>query len=170
MKPYYQDKWVIREATIDDMDNLVSFFDTNLKGDWFMLKNKWLKILTGIASDGSKHTPDICAIVEDREVHILVAVAVMSRYTKKLFNLIVRGDYRNQGIGKMLMEYLHPRYVRCKTDMTAGNPIKFYEKLNYVHVGNYDLWGNKALVGKNKNIAWMEIAAKRCCQEVMELV
>ena len=86
---------------------------------------------------------------------ILIGVAVMSRKTKKLFNLIVNDKYRGLGIGKTMMGKLSPILVRCKTDMSSGNPIDFYNKLGYVHIGNYDLWGNKALTGKNKNIAWM---------------
>lgn len=144
----------IREADLKDMERLVLFFDTHLAGDWFMFKGKWLKILTGTDSRGGQHTPDVCAIAENDGGEI-VGIAIMSRYTKKLFNLIVHSSYRKQGVGKALLDYLKPRHVRCKTDMSSGNPKEYYERLGYVHVGNYDLWGNRTLIGKNKNIAWM---------------
>ena len=143
-----------RYATIVDIPQLIAFFDRNLANDWFMAKGKWQKIITGIASDGSRHTPDVCLIAQNDDE--IVGIAIMSRYTKKLFNLIIKSDYRNLGIAKEMLTILKPRFIRCKTDMTTGNPIKFYEKLGYIHIGNYDLWGNKTLIGKNKNIAWLE--------------
>lgn len=74
----------------------------------------------------------------------IVGWAVLSR-SAVLVHLLVNGNYRGRGIGKQLIELLHPIKIRSKSDQGTGNPAKFYERVGF----------KKTLtekVGKNKNI------------------
>lgn len=51
-----------------------------------------------------------------------------------MIHLLIAGNYRGQGIGKLMMHVLRPKLIRSKFDQSSGNPIGFYLKLGYTKV------------------------------------
>jgi len=64
----------------------------------------------------------------------IVGVAIHSK-KKTLYNLIVDETRRGQGIGTKLLQAVNPDYIRCKVNVSSGNPIPFYQKHGYGFVG-----------------------------------
>jgi len=125
------DKITIRDATVNDIPELMTFMDDQLKKDWFLAKGRWKRYITGVDWNRNKksHTPHLVRVAE---VDGKIAGVYIKSHTGKLFNLMVRRDMRKSGVGKALMLDAKPKVVRCKTDMHAGNPSEFYKKLGFV--------------------------------------
>lgn len=121
-----------RWAIDADIPAIVALFDSELKGDWFVPAGIVQRYVTGINPDGRTQRPAHvrCAFDGGR----LVGLGVMGR-SKQLWNLVVRKEYRGQGVGTEILHALNPRTIRCKTDMKAGNPQPWFERHGYREIG-----------------------------------
>jgi N-acetylglutamate synthase-like GNAT family acetyltransferase len=138
---------IYRRATIKDCSAIVSFVDFWLSGraraqkianagdDYFVTKAQQLNYL--------RHCYVLLAEI-DRQI---VGWAVKES-TNVLIHLLIDARYRNKGIGAEMLRRLNPDVIRSKSDQITGNPIAFYEKYDYVKVGNVK-------VGRKRNIDLM---------------
>ena len=121
-----------RWATEADIAQIVAIFDDELSGDWFVPVGIIQRYVTGINPNGRTQRPAhvLCAFDSSR----LVGLGVMGR-SKQLWNLLIRKEYRGQGVGTEILHALNPRTIRCKTDMRAGNPQPWFERHGYRIIG-----------------------------------
>jgi ribosomal protein S18 acetylase RimI-like enzyme len=101
-----------------DLTALQAFIDKYLRKDYFLPKAKLETIISRK-----------CAYIALDNDAVVGFIYVDSG--KRLFNLFVHPDYRKNGIGKALMDLTHPKSIRCKINMSSGDPTAFYRKLGY---------------------------------------
>ena len=123
--------FTFRQAVPDDVPEIIKFVDFWLTG--------------GAKARGVRGGSHDCLIPPSqhrdylRKYHVLLALdngkligwAVMSK-TKRLFHLLVAGDYRGKGIGETFLRTLNPEIVRSKTDQGTGDPTDWYIHQGYV--------------------------------------
>ena len=119
-----------RQATLDDLAGICHFTDWWLSGrgkskgvegavdDYFVSKGQHSKYV-------QKYATWLCL-----DEATIVGWAVVEP-SDVMIHLLVAGDRRGEGIGKVMMATLRPRFVRSKMDQASGNPISFYENLGY---------------------------------------
>jgi len=128
-----------RRGKTEDLENIVTFIDSYLT-DYFMSKAKVNTILTG--GDGSNRwsaVPSQVFLALDEEK--IVGLVFMSN-KNVLWNILVHPEYRGKDIGKELINMSNPQKIRCKWNMSSGDPTAFYEKLGYGKVGEPVLGGD----------------------------
>ncbi|MBN2447093.1 MAG: GNAT family N-acetyltransferase [Phycisphaerae bacterium] len=121
----------VRPATPLDAQPLSFFFDTALRDDYFLRRGQLDEMLRG------KHHTVFVAELDT----ILVGVAVQTAGTR-LVNVLVHPAYRGLGIGRELVRIGGATEVRCKLDMSAGNPRGFYAALGFKPTGQLNSKGN----------------------------
>lgn len=152
----------IRKASLDDLDLVSCFVDWWLAGrgkskgvpgatnDYFISKGQHKKYIT-------KYTTWLC--FDELE---MIGWAVVEP-SGTLINMLICGKRRGEGIGRALMDFIKPKYVRSKSDQSSGNPIVFYEKMGYQLVkkvrsqGRLDIDRIRPL--RKQNIDILELAA-----------
>ena len=120
----------IRTAKMSDLCLIKLFVDYWLSGRG--LKDNAPGACNDCFISPSQHKRYInkCITVLAYKDHTLVAWAVMMP-NGTLIHLLVNGYYRNQGIGKAVVDYLSPKVIRSKSNQSTGNPAPFYESLGY---------------------------------------
>lgn len=112
-----------RKALKTDLDKLRDFVDTYLK-DYFLPEE--------ILADKLDRDLVILALNYNEDI---IGIAIKSTLNHTLWNLLVHPEYRGRGIGKALVELTKPLKIRCKWNISTGNPTEFYEKLGYGKIG-----------------------------------
>ena len=107
-----------RRGNKEDAADLMKFIDVHLRKDYFMPKAKLQHIL------------------EEQCVYIAVHDGIIIAYAhvgknRRLFNLLVSPDYRNKGIGRELISLCNATSIRCKLNMSTGDPTEYYKKLGF---------------------------------------
>jgi len=138
----------IRRATAHDIEGIRGFLDAEYRKDWFVTERHIRRMVVG---DRNRRPLGVYLAIVDGEI---VGLAITS-LSGTLLNLLVREDMRGKGIGSKLLRRLRPRFVRCKTDASSGNPIDFYKRQGYSEYAQLDLWGNMSLEGRNRNIVML---------------
>lgn len=121
-----------RKGTPDDYEQIKTFVDTYLT-DYFMPESKIDTILTG--GDGKNrwsNKPSKVFLAFDKDN--IVGLIFMSN-VGTLWNILIHPDYRKKGVGKELIALANPKKVRCKWNMSSGDPTEFYKKLGFGSVG-----------------------------------
>ena len=138
-----------RKAVEGDINNVVSFLDLYLRKDYFVPKSKIRSLICG-RHEAAK--PDVVwlAFIEK----LIVGLCFVSR-KGTLWNILVHPDYRNNGIGTELIRLSNPKKIRCKWDMSTGNPAKFYHNLGYGNMGIAIYGGEKGIKTRKPSIQIM---------------
>jgi ribosomal protein S18 acetylase RimI-like enzyme len=126
---------VVRAARRTDFEPLVFFFDTILRKDYFMKRGQLRDML-----EGQHHRVHVAEID-----CVLVGVAIQTARTR-LVNVLIHPAYRGLGIGRELIQTIGVREVRCKLDMSTGDPQSFYQSLGFEPTGEKNDKGNIAVM------------------------
>ena len=120
-------------ATIDDYENVVKFIDKYFTGEGYGFVNRE-QIKTEILKKR------VIISLDDNGINGLRIG------WDRIWNLVVKTDCRGSGIGKELIEFHRPNYIRVKSDPVGHlnktqkenfvDPTDFYEKLGFVYVGH----------------------------------
>jgi len=105
---------------LSDFHAVRDFCDQALRRDWFVRSSQLRDMLR-------RPSTDVYAIVLDEE---FVGLCVVHHKTL-LHNLFLLPHLRGQGVGTAIMQSLKPQGVRCKSNMSSGNPMQFYRRLGY---------------------------------------
>ena len=108
---------VIRRADPRDLTAVTFFVDTCLRNDYFFRTGHLQAMLAS-----ARHRVSLI-ILDDA----LVGLAITTR-PATLVNLLIHPAYRGLGIGTTVLKHVNPSAVRCKTDMSTGDPGRFYAK------------------------------------------
>lgn len=112
-------------AEIDDEDLLCDLADAGLRADAYIPRGQMRAILKRSCSD-------VYIISYEGEV---CGFAIL--YTgRKLHNLFIVDWARRKGIGSIVLRALDPQQIRSKSDISHGNPRKFYESHGYNYRGS----------------------------------
>lgn len=130
-----QARLVVRQARLTDFEPLVFFFDTVLRKDYFMKRGQLRDML-----ESKRHRVFVAEIDL-----VLVGVAIETSGTR-LVNVLVHPGYRGLGIGSELIRQTGAREVRCKLDMSAGDPRRFYAQLGFEPTGEQNAKGTIAVM------------------------
>ena len=133
-----------------DVADIVSFIDTYYRKDYFLPERNVVRMVTGEVEKKFGKTRKPIYVWISRDPDNISGVAFVTR-SKTLIQLLIRPDYRGGGLGSYLLSIAAPNKIRCKTDVTTGNPTGFYLKNGYVGYQE-TLEGSPALCGKNNNI------------------
>lgn len=125
----------VRPAGRIDAEPLGFFFDTVLRRDYFLRRGQLADILSG-----RRHRVFVAELDG-----VLVGVAVLSAGSR-LINALVHPGYRGLGIGRALIAASGAGEVRCKHDMSTGDPSAFYTGLGFVPTGERNGKGNIELM------------------------
>jgi len=126
---------VIRPAGPTDLTPLAFFCDTALRRDYFVRRGQLAEMLSG------KHHRVLVAELDD----VLVGVVVQTAGTR-LVNVLIHPAYRGLGVGAALVRTSGATEVRCKRDMSTGDPRRFYQALGFVATGEQNDKGNIELL------------------------
>lgn len=125
----------LRPADRSDESAVAFFCDTALRRDYFLRRGQLSEMLTG-----TRHRVLLAELDG-----VLVGLAVLTRGAR-LVNALVHPAYRGLGIGRALVELAAPHEVRCKHDMSTGDPGGFYAALGYAPTGEHNPKGNIELL------------------------
>ncbi len=121
-----------RRGTSSDLNSIIEFIDKNIP-DFFMPKGRIETIVTGGSKKNRWSTKPSIVWLALKD-NCIIGVLFMSN-SGSLWNLLVHPDYRGKGVGSELMKLAKPKTVRCKWNLSTGDPTEFYEKLGYGKVG-----------------------------------
>lgn len=144
----------IRKAEEGDIDAVSRFLDDYYRHDYFVPKKNIIRMITGEVEErfGKNRKPIHVMLSEDEKGISGLAICTLSR---TLIQLLVRDDQRNKDLGSKLLEIINPKKIRCKTDVSFGDPTGFYLKRGFRELQiTFD--GTPAKIGKNKNIILLE--------------
>ena len=144
------DLFSIRKATKEDIETVSKFLDDYYRKDYFVPKKNIVRMITGEVDPkfGKNRQPVHVMLSEDERG--ISGLAICTR-SNTLIQLLVRDDQRGKGLGTKLLEIINPKKIRCKTDVSFGDPTGFYLKHGFKEFQlSFD--GTPAKVGKNKNI------------------
>ena len=122
-----------RRAVLEDLKDVSRFTD------WWLSGRAKAKAIPGAVNDcfisPSQHKKYILKYrtwlwLDGRAI---VAWAVIEP-SGTLIHMLVAGPYRGYGLGRAMMAFLKPTYVRSKNDQSSGDPRPFYEKCGYCYV------------------------------------
>ena len=113
--------YLIRDAVSGDYDALASFLDDFLRRDYFIPHRQLREILM------RRYHSTVLAI----EGVDLLGVAIMTRRSRTLVNLLVRPCERKRGIGDALLSRLRVERIRVKMNVTDGDPTGYYLKRGF---------------------------------------
>lgn len=117
----------LHHCALSDAPALQDWTDAALKDDYWFRRGHWLALLSrpqvqvyAAATGGDPESP----------LWSTAAIAIVYHNTR-LLNLYVAKEFRGMSLGTELMRILSPVEIRAKTDMSAGDPTPFYERLGY---------------------------------------
>lgn len=113
--------YLIRDARDGDFDAVASFLDQNLRRDYFIPHRQLREILAG------RYHRTIVA-VDDVTV---LGIAIMTRRSRTLVNLLVDACERKRGIADALLSRLRVERIRIKTNVSDGDPTSYYLKRGF---------------------------------------
>ena len=128
---------IVRPAVRSDLEPLSFFFDTVLRNDYFLRRGQLEDMLAG------KHHELLVAELDEVLVGLVIKTA-----GKRLVNVLVHPGYRGLGIGRQLIERSAATEVRCKLDMSTGDPRGFYTALGFEPTGERSAKGNVEVLRK----------------------
>lgn len=117
------------QVTHSDCLAVEHFADAVLRDDFFFRKGHWLSLVSDsrvrllvlrAQQPGSNEWSEILGVL------VLYADSV-------LHNLFLARWCRGMGLGSAVIEAVSPSSIRAKTDMVAGDPTGFYNRLGYTH-------------------------------------
>lgn len=117
----------LHHCSTNDANALQDWTDAALREDYYFKKGHWMNLLV-------RPQVQVYAIaVGSDPASPLWATAglVIVYHNTRLLNLYVAKEYRSMALGTEVMRTISPNEVRAKTDMTAGDPTPFYERLGY---------------------------------------
>ncbi len=138
-----------RKAIESDIELITSFLDSYLRKDYFVPKSKIHSLICG-RYETSK--PDTVWLAFFN--NIIVGLCFISR-RGTLWNILVHPEYRKNGIGTELIRISKPIKIRCKWNMSTGNPEKWYHDLGYGNVGTIIHGGQNGTKTKKPSIQIM---------------
>lgn len=117
----------LHHCSIQEAPALQDWTDAALKDDYWFRRGHWIALLS---------RPQVqvyaaaCGVDPESPYWSTAAIAIVYQNTR-LLNLYVAREYRGMSLGTELMRLLAPVEIRAKTDMSAGDPTPFYERLGY---------------------------------------
>ncbi len=132
----------VRPAAPTDHASLSFFFDTALRRDYFLRRGQLEDMLKGT------HHRILIAELDA----VLVGVAILTAGVR-LVNVLVHPAYRGLQIGAALIERSDAAEVRCKRDMTSGDPLRFYQRLGFKPTGRRNAKGNIEVLRRDGSAA-----------------
>jgi GNAT superfamily N-acetyltransferase len=100
--------------------DLIFWIDTHLWKDYYMPRRQLRELL-------ARPQSDVWALVFQGE---MVGLAVVWGELR-LHNLFLDSAWRGKGLGTVVVEALGIEEVRAKTNMSTGDPTRFYEKMGF---------------------------------------
>lgn len=113
--------YALRDAVGSDYDALALFLDEFLRRDYFIPHRQLREILT------RRYHTTVLAI----EGTQILGVAIMTRRSRTLVNLLVCPCERKRGIGDALLSRLRVERIRVKMNVRAGDPTSYYLKRGF---------------------------------------
>lgn len=120
--PYHDSKRHLALYNCQICDHLAvqEWLDRHLRGDYLFKKNH-------IASIIKRETSKMYAVMLDG----MYVGTVVYYHDSVLHNIMIAEEFRGLGIGEAVIRYLAPLVIRAKTNMKAGDPVPFYQRLGY---------------------------------------
>lgn len=110
-----------------DAAPLSDFTDSHLHKDYFFRLSHWREKL----ADPAFQVYSLSELVHEQpDMLILQGIAITYR-SSRLLNLYLAEEIRTLGIGSLLIEALQPDEIRCKTNMSQGDPTQWYVRQGY---------------------------------------
>ncbi len=149
--------YVIRDAVEQDLAMILTFLDKYLRRDYFITRWQLRHVL------GHRYHTMVLAL----EGEGLVGIAIMSKASRTLLNLLVHPDERRRGIGDALLATLKVERVRAKLDVADGDPRDFYRARGFRSSGRFNDKGNIEImvVDLDSPPEWAQFA----CSQIMPL-
>lgn len=149
--------YAIRDAVGHDFAMISTFLDQYLRRDYFITRWQLRHVL------GHRYHKMMLAVEGER----LVGVAIMTKASRTLLNLLVHPDERRRGIGDALLGSLQVERIRAKLDVADGDPRDFYRARGFRSSGRFNLKGNIEImvVDLDSPPEWAEFS----CSQIMPL-
>lgn len=123
----------IRKAKPEDLKAICKFTDYWLAGRG--LRDKAIGAVNDYFISPGQHEKYI------RKYNVIIALKderivawSVTHTTGTMYHLLVAGDERGRGIGKLLLEIIRPKFIHSKSNQSTGNPKEFYIKHGYEHL------------------------------------
>lgn len=113
---------MIRYATPDDVDDIISFIDSS--GMVFHSKTTIRRMVCG--GDSGRKPYIIGLAIED---DVIVGISIVSSKSRTLSLLYVNPKYRGKSLGKKLLDLTNPKQLLIKRD-AIGYFFKVFENQN----------------------------------------
>lgn len=119
---------MIKEFKIDYLDEIMKIWlETNINAHDFIKKEYWINNFDLVKN-----------LLPDAKVYIFQENNIIKGFIGiiedgYIAGLFVKEEYKREGIGKKLIEYIKPKYKQLKLDVYAKNEnaINFYLKNNF---------------------------------------
>jgi GNAT superfamily N-acetyltransferase len=158
--PWKENYLWIHRCGLTDHQALQDWADAALKDDYYFKRGHFQALL-------AKVTVQVYAAAvgtaPDSPTWATSAFAIVYQGTR-LLNLYIAKEFRSMGLGSFIMRYLSPSEIRAKTDMTAGDPRAFYERLGYTVQSTGEGPNGTIAIMRNdtaSTIPWMKNDAKQ---------
>ena len=109
--------WRVDERWTDDLGQWI---DIHLRRDYYMPRRQLRELI-------ARPQSDVWAMVLNEE---LIGIAIVWGDVR-LHNLLLTSEYRGKGYGRVVVQALGIEEVRAKSDMSTGDPTRFYEKIGF---------------------------------------
>lgn len=100
------------------------WLDRHLRGDYLFKKGHLLSIIR-------RPTSKLYAILLDG----MYTGTIVYYNGSVLHNIMIAEEFRGLGLGEACIRHLQPELIRAKTNMVAGDPVPFYQKLGFQPTG-----------------------------------
>lgn len=111
---------LLYECVEEDYLAVQEWLDRHLRGDYLFKRGHLKNIIT-------RPTATLYAILLDG----IYCGTVIVYAGSVLHNIMVAEEFRGLGIGEAVIRFLAPAVIRAKTNMVAGDPVPFYQRMGY---------------------------------------
>lgn len=145
----------LHHCCTNDANALQDWTDAALREDYYFKKGHWLNLL-------NRPAVQVYALAVGADPNSPLwstAGIVIVYHNTRLLNLYLAKELRSLGLGTEVMKLISPSEIRAKTDMSAGDPTAFYERLGYEqHSTGEGPNGTIAILRKkgHASVSWLE--------------